>query len=97
MRDLLDRENGSLLGLAAAYNAGIGNLAKWMATQEGIDDPLLFVESIPSPETRNYVKRVMTNLWMYGKRLSEPTHSLVTTAAGDWPIYHGAGTIAAAQ
>jgi len=28
--DLLDRQNGNLFSLAAAYNAGYGNLSKWL-------------------------------------------------------------------
>jgi soluble lytic murein transglycosylase len=41
----------------AAYNAGQGNVGKWRASMRGkpLDEIL---ESIPFPETRNYVKRV---------------------------------------
>ena len=85
LRDLLDRSNGSLIGLCAAYNAGLGNLSRWLAQHEGNNDPLLFIESIPVPETRDYIKRVLTNIWMYRKRFGEPTDGIDEAAAGKWP------------
>ena len=87
LRYLLDAQNGNLFGLAAAYNAGPGNLAKWMALHEGMNDSLLFIESLPAAETRDYIKRVMMNMWMYRKRLGEPTDGLDEAAAGGWPVY----------
>jgi len=85
--ELIDRQNGNLFSLAAAYNAGPGNLSKWMALHEGINDPLLFIETVPAAETRNYIKRVMVNLWMYRKRLGEPLDGLDDAAQGRWPVY----------
>lgn len=43
--------------VAASYNAGQGNVLKWRraARNKPMDE---FLESIPFPETRNYVKRV---------------------------------------
>jgi soluble lytic murein transglycosylase-like protein len=41
----------------AAYNAGRGNVAKWHRAAAGQPQDE-FLESIPFPETRNYVKRV---------------------------------------
>lgn len=79
--------NGNLLLMAAAYNAGPGNLAKWMDRAETQNDPLLFLESIPMPETRMFVERVLTNFWMYSLRLDQPTPSLDALASGDWPQY----------
>ena len=95
LQGLLDRQNGNLLSLAAAYNAGAGNLAKWLMTQDSNDDPLLFIENLPAPETRDYVKRVMMNFWMYRKRLGEPVDGLDETAAGNWPTYRALDTVAA--
>ncbi len=90
LRDLLAKQNGDLFSIAAAYNAGEGNLSKWQALREGDADPLLFIETIPLAETRDYVKRVMTNLWMYRLRLGEPTTGLDDAAAGAWPTYESA-------
>lgn len=87
LRDLLDRQNGNLIALATAYNAGPGNLSRWTAIHERTSDPLLFIESLPAAETRNYIKRVMVNLWMYRKRLGEPMDGLDDAAEGRWPVY----------
>ena len=86
--DLLDKMNGNLFQLAAAYDSGPGNVWRWR-DRPGIDksDPLLFIESIPSPETRNYVKRVMTYYWMYNRRRNETAGTLDQAAEGQWPIY----------
>jgi soluble lytic murein transglycosylase-like protein len=92
LRDLLDRQNGNLLSLAAAYNAGGGNLSRWMEALEGNNDPLLFIESLPAAETRDYIKRVMMNLWMYRIILGEHADGLDETAAGTWPTYRQTST-----
>ena len=84
---LLERQNGNLFGLTAAYNAGLGNLSRWLAQQEGNDDPVLFIESLPSPETRDYVKRVMVNMWMYQQRFGDPALGMDDAASGNWPTY----------
>ncbi len=97
LRDLLDRQNGNLFGLAAAYNAGAGNLSKWMSLHEGMNDPLLFIESLPPAETRDYIKRVMMNMWMYRKRLGQPADGLDDAASGAWPVYTQSGADSAAH
>ena len=87
LRDLLDRQSGNLFSLAAAYNAGPGSISRWMSLHEGMNDSLLFIESLPAGETRNYIKRVMVNLWMYRKRFGEPIDGLDDVAQGRWPVY----------
>ncbi len=93
--DLIERQNGNLFSIAAAYNAGEGNLSKWQAIREGDTDPLLFIETIPLAETRDYIKRVMTNMWMYRQRLGQPTTGLDDAAAGAWPTYSQTDTVPA--
>lgn len=82
---------GNLLRLTTAYNAGPGNLRRWMQALEDegtdISDPLLFIESLPSAETRLFIRRVLTNLWVYRLRLGQPAPSLEKLAAGEWPDY----------
>ncbi|MGB0921823.1 MAG: transglycosylase SLT domain-containing protein [Alphaproteobacteria bacterium] len=78
---------GNLLKAIAAYNGGPGNLNTWLRKTDHGDDPLLFIESIPSRETRNYVERVLSNLWIYRMRLGQPTPSLDQLVAGEWPRY----------
>ncbi|GJL86007.1 MAG: lytic transglycosylase [Micavibrio sp.] len=84
LEDLLTHNNvgGDLFSLLIAYNAGPGNLAKWKRALPEVDDPLLFVESIPSSETRNYIERVLANYWMYRLREDLPTPTLNAVAAG---------------
>lgn len=81
--------NGNLLMLAAAYNAGPGKLGQWMSGMKHGNDPLLFIESLPSRETRAFVERVMTNFWIYRSRLGQQSPSLEAIAAGSWPLYEG--------
>lgn len=89
IRHLLeDPKIGSNLFYATtAYNAGPGNLRKWQRKVDHRDDPLLFIESVRSRETRNFVERVLTNFWIYRLRLGQETPSLEAVAAGEWPIY----------
>ena len=57
--------NGDLLKALISYNAGPGNLSKWMKKTTFNDDSFLLIESIPSRETRMFVERVLTNLVIY--------------------------------
>lgn len=79
--------SGDLLRMAAAYNAGPGNLRSWERAMEAGDDPLLFIESLPSRETRLFVERILTNLWVYRHRLGQPSPSLDDIVVGQWPAY----------
>ncbi len=61
---LVRRFDGNLYLSTPAYNAGEGNVEKWLAADPGrpTDE---FVESIPLRETRHYVKRVMGTWQLY--------------------------------
>jgi soluble lytic murein transglycosylase-like protein len=88
LRELLDQVDGNLVHLAAAYNAGPGALTRWMGTHSNqLNDPLLFIESMPVPQTRSYVKEVLTYYWMYSRRVGERAPTLDDTASGKWPRY----------
>ncbi|NER27775.1 MAG: transglycosylase SLT domain-containing protein, partial [Symploca sp. SIO1C4] len=63
-------EHNSLLAVAS-YNAGPGNVAKWVK-KYGFRDPDTFIERIPFPETKGYVEVVFGNYWNY-LRLYEPS------------------------
>ena len=84
-----DAVQGDMFLVAIAYNGGPGNLAKWRkrAKRWRYLDQLVFIETIPSSETRNYVKRVLANLWVYRHRLGQEAPSLDTLAAGSAPSY----------
>ena len=40
------------------------------------------LESLPARETRNYIKLVLTNLWIYKLRFKQDTNILSALAAG---------------
>ncbi len=71
---LLRDYNGSYLLTAAAYNAGGGNVGKWLKRFGDPRDPDVdsvdWIESIPFSETRNYVQRVLEAVQVYRARLS---------------------------
>ena len=76
----------SLIHLTLAYNAGIARLEGWMKKMRSLgDDPLLFLESVPITESRQYAKQVLVNMWTYRARLSQPSPSLDQLAANVWP------------
>jgi soluble lytic murein transglycosylase len=65
---------GSYVLAAAAYNAGAGNVRKWIAQfgdpRDARTDPVDWIEEIPFNETRNYVQRVIENTEVYRNRLA---------------------------
>jgi soluble lytic murein transglycosylase len=65
--------NGSLVLAIASYNAGPGNVRKWLAAngdpRNPATDPIDWIELIPFNETRNYVMRVLENAQIYRNRL----------------------------
>ncbi|WP_267382400.1 lytic transglycosylase domain-containing protein [Sphingomonas sp. GC_Shp_2] len=71
----------------AAYNAGGGNVNKWLAAngdpRTGAIDMVDWIEAIPFTETRNYVQRVLENAVVYD--LMNPQRSKSTgTARLSW-------------
>jgi len=56
-RQLVDMFGGVVQLAVASYNAGMGNVMRWRrgTPKKPLDE---FIESMPFPETRNYVKRV---------------------------------------
>jgi len=65
LRMILDRLDGNEVLATAAYNAGPARVRVWRA---GLPSPVggaIFAETIPYPETRDYVKRVMSNAIYY--------------------------------
>ncbi|MCF8467677.1 MAG: transglycosylase SLT domain-containing protein [Sneathiella sp.] len=79
--------NTNLFNLTAAYNGGPGNLKKWKAETEYLNDPLFFIEAMPSKQTRDFIKRVLTNFWIYRHRMGQDLPGLDQIARGEWPQY----------
>jgi soluble lytic murein transglycosylase len=67
--NLLDSFGGNHVLAVAAYNAGPGNVRKWLAANgdprmPGVD-VVDWIEAIPFSETRGYVQRVLENAVVY--------------------------------
>ena len=87
--DLLSHPNinNNIIKMLAAYNAGMGTMVKFEKSFETYD-PLLYIESFPAYETRSYIKRVMSNMWLYRARLNQPLTSMKELANSEWPLYN---------
>jgi len=68
---LLDDFEGSQALAAAAYNAGPGRPRRWRNGPQL--EPAMWAETIPFTETRDYVKKVLSNAAYYGAILGEET------------------------
>jgi soluble lytic murein transglycosylase len=72
--ELMDDWRGSHILAFASYNAGGGNVAKWIKSYGDPRSPHVdaidWIERIPFYETRNYVQRVIENLHVYRHRLA---------------------------
>ncbi|MBT6035176.1 MAG: transglycosylase SLT domain-containing protein, partial [Kordiimonadaceae bacterium] len=88
MKTMLENfADGNMFKSLTAYNAGPGNMQKWVKSTNFQDDPLLFIESIPARETRIYIERVFSNMWIYRMRMGQDIPTLEFVASGRWPIY----------
>jgi soluble lytic murein transglycosylase len=76
MRLVMENLNNHPVLASAAYNAGPGRAKKWRA-----DRPLegaIYAETIPFSETRDYVKKVMSNSVYYSAQFNGKPDSLKT-------------------
>ncbi len=88
---MLDDFGGSQALAAAAYNAGPGRSRKW---RDGpVLEPAVWAENVPFPETRDYVKKVLSNATYYAALLGAPAPSLtqrlgrsITPAGQETPL-----------
>ena len=65
---LISLDNQPLLALAA-YNAGPGRARRWRDDSKTLEG-VIYAETIPFNETRDYVKKVMENAMYYAKILN---------------------------
>jgi soluble lytic murein transglycosylase len=73
---VLDDLDGSQAMAAAAYNAGPSRPRRW---RDGpVLEPAVWAENIPFNETRDYVKKVLSNATDYAALLGTPAPSLKT-------------------
>jgi soluble lytic murein transglycosylase len=73
---LLDQWGGSVPLAVASYNAGTGNVRKWVRDNGDPrmpgTDVVRWIEEIPFSETRNYVQRVLENAVVYDLLSPQP-------------------------
>ena len=55
----------------AAYNAGPGRAQRWRAA--AAMEAAVYIETIPFTETRDYVRKVMSNAMYYAVRFGQPS------------------------
>lgn len=73
---VLDDFGGSQTMAAAAYNAGPNRPRRWR--EGGVLEPAAWAETIPFNETRDYVKKVLSNAAFYAALISGQPPSLKT-------------------
>jgi peptidoglycan lytic transglycosylase len=71
LAELLKRFDGRVEPAVAAYNAGSRPVGRWLG-RGGSDDPDRFIELIPYPETRGYVRSVLRNRDLYRAMYGPP-------------------------
>jgi len=65
LKTLLNRFGNKKYLAVASYNAGPDVVGYWKDSLFKRDNMLLFIESIPFSQTRNYVKKVLRNYYLY--------------------------------
>ena len=76
LKMVLDDLDGSPMLATAAYNAGPGRPRAWRSALSRPVEGAVFAETIPFNETRDYVKKVMSNSVYYSALFDNKTPSL---------------------
>lgn len=71
LRHVQSTLDGSPVLATAAYNAGPSRAQRWRDTRPM--EAAVYIESIPFAETRDYVKKVMSNAMHYAMRFGQPS------------------------
>lgn len=90
MLKMQQRYRGNAVLATAAYNAGPGNVNRWLPEQPDSAD--VWIATIPFNETRGYVRRVLAYRLIYDYRLGnpiKPLHSLMWPVHGKLPTKSG--------
>jgi soluble lytic murein transglycosylase len=74
LKHVLDTLDGSSVLASAAYNAGPGRARAWRT--DGPLEGAIYAEAIPFNETRDYVKKVMSNATYYAHAFTQQLQSL---------------------
>ncbi len=76
LKMVLDDLEGDVVLATAAYNAGPGRPRAWRSTLVRPVEGAIFAETIPFDETRDYVKKVMSNTTLYARVFETKAPSL---------------------
>lgn len=71
LKDMLSRFDNNYILATAAYNAGPHRVNEWLKERPLTDDWVHWVATIPFPETRDYVKNILTYSRIYQARLGQ--------------------------
>jgi soluble lytic murein transglycosylase len=80
LRNVMNRFDNNVALAAAAYNAGPGNVRKWLPRDQTMEADL-WVETVPFKETRNYVQAVLAYSTVFDRSLGKST--LMSSRMGD--------------
>jgi len=80
LRTVMNRFDNNVALAAAAYNAGPGNVRRWLP-RNSVMSADLWVETVPFKETRNYVQAVLAYSTVFDKSLGKNT--LMSSRMGD--------------
>jgi soluble lytic murein transglycosylase len=83
--------DGSPVLATAAYNAGPSRAQRWRDSRPL--EAAVYIESIPFAETRDYVKKVMSNAMYYAARFGQPS-VLLKDRLGEVPARAGTAALA---
>lgn len=80
LKTVMNRFENNVALAAAAYNAGPGNVKRWLP-KNSVMPADLWVETVPFKETRNYVQAVLAYSTVFDKYLGKDT--LMSSRMGD--------------
>jgi soluble lytic murein transglycosylase len=80
LKRVMNRFEDNVALAAAAYNAGPGNVKRWLPKESTMPADL-WVETVPFNETRNYVQAVLAYSTVFDKSLGKDT--LMSSRMGD--------------
>ena len=90
LAELEQRYDGQWIHVAAAYNAGINAVARWLDTRP-LNDPDVWLETLPFFETRDYVPRVLAFATIYEWQMDREPSVLRRTLLADDAHLNGQG------
>ncbi len=87
LKHVQNQLDGSPVLATAAYNAGPGRAQRWRTAAPM--EAAIYIETIPFTETRDYVRKVMSNAMYYAARFGQPS-TLLKDRLGVIPARNGA-------